>query len=354
MSDPNKPVEPWLLKVDTFLKKVKAGFAAFVNWLANLDGKGPGRDESTPGTAKRWSRGVKIWAIAGAGALVAAIIVVPIVVNAVNTAQAEAIAAEEARVAAEERAAEEKAEEEEKEREEKEAKEKRDKQEREALLIAPEKIAEIDAALKASPWAAPEDVATLTKARNDLQAAVDQKSGRGAYLALAYLKPITEMIGTQEEAAAKTFFAALETAGTPVTDPNSSDSKAKAAEAQAWCDTLRRNWSGDRGLAAASLRGSLPTDREAALTALCPDMRGVKDAADQMLADGRRTVGQNVAAGTWRTLGKVTDCYWERSSGSGEILANDFITLAPDGVSVEVYDGEGFTVQGCGLWEKVG
>ncbi|ROO82535.1 hypothetical protein EDD29_9100 [Actinocorallia herbida] len=60
-----------------------------------------------------------------------------------------------------------------------------------------------------------------------------------------------------------------------------------------------------------------------------------------------------IRPGTYRTVGKASDCYWERSTSSGGRLANDFVTNAPGGVTVTVLASDGgFTSEGCGYWVK--
>lgn len=78
--------------------------------------------------------------------------------------------------------------------------------------------------------------------------------------------------------------------------------------------------------------------------------------------DGRYTVGNKpglILPGRYRLRGPLANCYWERSTANGSIIANQFITNAPGGVTVSVRSGEGFTSQGCtaeegGKWERVG
>ena len=70
--------------------------------------------------------------------------------------------------------------------------------------------------------------------------------------------------------------------------------------------------------------------------------------------DGNHVVGQTIKAGTYRTVGAVSDCYWERNDGTGDILDNNFVTSAHKGVTVTLNAGEGFTSNGCGLWVPVG
>lgn len=60
-----------------------------------------------------------------------------------------------------------------------------------------------------------------------------------------------------------------------------------------------------------------------------------------------------IAPGTYRTKGQLEDCYWERTSRSGEILDNRFATSAQEvTVTIRASDGQ-FTTRGCGDWRKV-
>lgn len=71
--------------------------------------------------------------------------------------------------------------------------------------------------------------------------------------------------------------------------------------------------------------------------------------------DGEYLVGEDIAAGTYRTAGPADfGCYWERDKdSSGEfdsIIAND--NLSGSG-RVTVRKGEVFKTQGCLTWKKV-
>ncbi|QDG89080.1 hypothetical protein NIBR502770_11755 [Pseudarthrobacter sp. NIBRBAC000502770] len=72
------------------------------------------------------------------------------------------------------------------------------------------------------------------------------------------------------------------------------------------------------------------------------------------LGDGTHVVGKEMEPGTYRTNPSTKDCYWSRTTGGGNIIANDFVGFAPDGVTVTVYPGEGFESQRCGAWTKIG
>jgi hypothetical protein len=71
------------------------------------------------------------------------------------------------------------------------------------------------------------------------------------------------------------------------------------------------------------------------------------------IGDGTHTIGEDIAAGTYRSTGDST-CYWARLAGfSGEIddiLANG--NNAPEIVTIARRDA-GFETQGCGDWVPV-
>lgn len=63
--------------------------------------------------------------------------------------------------------------------------------------------------------------------------------------------------------------------------------------------------------------------------------------------------GGEIGPGRYRVEGDLEDCYWERTSRSGEILDNSFATSAQEiTVTVRGSDGQ-FTSEGCGTWKPV-
>jgi hypothetical protein len=98
-------------------------------------------------------------------------------------------------------------------------------------------------------------------------------------------------------------------------------------------------------------------EAKAALT-MCPDAPHaaiLQEAADSIkIDDGNKVVGKDMEPGIWKTKAGVKDCYWSRNTGAGDIIANNFVGFAPDGVTVSVYPGEGFQSQRCGIWTKIG
>ncbi|MFF2254736.1 hypothetical protein [Streptomyces sp. NPDC058142] len=62
---------------------------------------------------------------------------------------------------------------------------------------------------------------------------------------------------------------------------------------------------------------------------------------------------QEIAPGSYRTSGDLADCYWERTTKSGQIIDNSFATSAQSiTVSIAASDGQ-FTTRDCGAWRPV-
>lgn len=68
----------------------------------------------------------------------------------------------------------------------------------------------------------------------------------------------------------------------------------------------------------------------------------------KFLVEGSYLVGKEAVPGTWQSQGeRVTDCYWEVSDGSGNIMANNFINVAPQFTITVPADAAGLTITGC-------
>ncbi|MFE5790584.1 hypothetical protein [Rhodococcus erythropolis] len=66
--------------------------------------------------------------------------------------------------------------------------------------------------------------------------------------------------------------------------------------------------------------------------------------------NGKFLVHEDIAPGTYSITSRVSDCYWERSDAQGNIIDNNFISIAPS-VTVTISDSDsGFTSTGCGKW----
>ena len=92
---------------------------------------------------------------------------------------------------------------------------------------------------------------------------------------------------------------------------------------------------------------------------LCPDhpsagsVPAVVD-TDQLRSEGKLAgegsylVGAEIQPGTWQSQGdRVEDCYWEVSDAQGEIIDNNFISVAPQFTITVPATAAGFTVSGC-------
>ncbi|WP_214106789.1 hypothetical protein [Acrocarpospora catenulata] len=88
-----------------------------------------------------------------------------------------------------------------------------------------------------------------------------------------------------------------------------------------------------------------------AIKHLCPKYLTAWRQAQNGFSDGIYEVGKDIKPGTYRTTpGRITDCYWERSTPHGDIIDNAFVSNAPRGVIVTIRRGEGFKSDGCGNW----
>ncbi|MFJ7070528.1 hypothetical protein [Streptomyces sp. NPDC101115] len=62
---------------------------------------------------------------------------------------------------------------------------------------------------------------------------------------------------------------------------------------------------------------------------------------------------QTIPPGTYRAEGKMENCYWERTSESGDIIDNNFATSARKiTITIRSSDGQ-FTSEGCTVWKPV-
>lgn len=68
----------------------------------------------------------------------------------------------------------------------------------------------------------------------------------------------------------------------------------------------------------------------------------------RIAADREHVVGKDVVPGTWQSQGdKVEECYWEISDSQGNIIANNYINVAPQFTIQIPPTAAGFTVTNC-------
>lgn len=101
-----------------------------------------------------------------------------------------------------------------------------------------------------------------------------------------------------------------------------------------------------------------PKANAAGALSVCPDAPHASLLQAELTAikvgDGNKVVGKTMEPGTYKTKPGVKDCYWSRNTGGGDIIANDFVGFAPEGVTVTVHAGEGFESERCAPWNKIG
>ncbi|MFJ7990258.1 hypothetical protein [Streptomyces sp. NPDC096351] len=106
---------------------------------------------------------------------------------------------------------------------------------------------------------------------------------------------------------------------------------------------------------------------QAGIPKLCPKWtatlkQAVSGKYDRWFGDGTYVVSSKPAAegedptippGTYQAVGMMNDCYWERTSESGEIIANNFANSARK-ITVTIGSSDGqFTAERCEVWKPV-
>jgi len=91
-------------------------------------------------------------------------------------------------------------------------------------------------------------------------------------------------------------------------------------------------------------------DAESALQGVTPD----QPAQPGVIGDGKWIIGEDMAAGTWKTTAHVVDgCYWailKAGTNGTDIIAND--NAAGGFARVTVKRGQEFETSDCGEWTK--
>lgn len=110
----------------------------------------------------------------------------------------------------------------------------------------------------------------------------------------------------------------------------------------------------------------------AGMAALCPDSpymevllaksaaaggveakKAEQEAYDNSYGTGIYRVGEAIEPGTYVIDGEIKNCYWERLDSSGNIIANNFLSLAQRvEVTIDASDYS-FHTEGCGRWVNI-
>jgi hypothetical protein len=72
------------------------------------------------------------------------------------------------------------------------------------------------------------------------------------------------------------------------------------------------------------------------------------------IADGTWTVGEDIPAGVYRTVGADSSCYWEidKSGSNGDDIINNHV--GGGNLRVTLKKGQDFETERCGTWTKIG
>lgn len=143
-------------------------------------------------------------------------------------------------------------------------------------------------------------------------------------------------------------------------EPSATSAAPPATASSAYCEYLRKYYSQDPMAAVSTMvENADEVDADAVRTS-CTEYVPALEAAAGGFYDGRYSVAAtaddtHIAAGSYTTFVMpgstgTTDCYWERTTGDGKTIANDFVSLATSGVKVTIKAGEGFVSDGCGSW----
>jgi hypothetical protein len=90
-----------------------------------------------------------------------------------------------------------------------------------------------------------------------------------------------------------------------------------------------------------------------AIRYLCSKYQRYVEMSKGAFSDGSYSVPGDIKPGTYHTFGPTSDCYWERATRNGDIIANNFVSNAPGGVVVTIRPGDGaFKSEGCDLWVR--
>jgi hypothetical protein len=77
---------------------------------------------------------------------------------------------------------------------------------------------------------------------------------------------------------------------------------------------------------------------------------------DRWITDDTYDIGSapgQIPAGTYRTTGDISDCYWERTAANGDIIDNG-LTTAARSITVRIQASDStFTSKDCGIWSPV-
>lgn len=92
---------------------------------------------------------------------------------------------------------------------------------------------------------------------------------------------------------------------------------------------------------------------------LCPDhpdaanIEVIAEMIKNSVSPGSKIIGKDMKPGVYETYkDRVEDCYWELSDSQGNIIDNNFVSVAGR-LTVNTAGAYGFTSRSCGEWKLV-
>ena len=207
-------------------------------------------------------------------------------------------------------------------------------------------------------FADPTALEKLDSAVSSLQAALAANNAEGLATAIDVLQAAIGSLGNLEDAQVRAFLAEPPSTGRTVLG----DSTA-LGYAHQYCDELKTSYGPDVTGSADKIAADWGKSNAdlAAIKIYCPDYLPAVDLATSRIGPGKYGVGESasrfgiapriVTAGTYR-IPAASGCYWARSTSSGDVIDNDFISNATGPVTVTIGVGEGFETSGCPTWTR--
>ncbi|WP_146080087.1 hypothetical protein [Clavibacter michiganensis] len=211
---------------------------------------------------------------------------------------------------------------------------------------------------RAASWALPASLSELAAARAGLAELDGSEDVDAITAATSRVSTAMNGVGTETQALDRRYIASREAAGRGV----GTDSDYAIEQASKFCSDLESFYADDPAGSYVRFIEGYGSDAQA-VEVYCPKFQPGLDQAGKIIpgdggfavADAATPLGVSpkvLAAGSYRTVGTPTDCYYEINNQRGSIITNNFVNSAPGGLSVTLRSGQGFDSSGCGAWVR--
>ena len=226
------------------------------------------------------------------------------------------------------------------------------RQNRERYLVdADERAAE------AASYAEPAALEQLGTDRAILAGLADSTDAKEISAAVRDVLRSMNAVGSEADAQDRKYLAAREAAG----KGSALSETSSLSTAKLYCSDLLSNYGNDPQSSYTRFADGVYDEDLQAVQIYCPQFQaGIDYASRAIPEDSGLAVGDAaspldasprvIAAGTYKTTGAPSDCYYEINNQRGSIITNNFVNSAPGGLTVTLRPGQGFDSQGCGIW----